>query len=275
MIKTNSELPLCMLHRNIDLNSYDFVLFHLYKENEQYRNYYKNLRKNFAERLMIFDNSAYEFYVKGEPLNLTEYYNAILDLKPDYYILPDVLMDYDKTMFGVRRFLYLCNTDEMKECGSKPLAVAQGDSVIELQRALTYYLNLGIDAVAIPFHNSFFKRMEVDDDIYWDFCEEFGGDNVDANYAMGRVQFMRDNEDLLKRFNHVHLLGSHQPFEKKYYKQWQTMDTGYPVKCAILGVELGKDFEKPNIIIDDFLDKDLDDQTKLLIESNVLTFKNM
>ena len=92
---------------------------------------------------------------------------------------------------------------------------------------------------------------------------------------MGRVQFMRDNEDLLKRFNHVHLLGSHQPFEKKYYKQWQTMDTGYPVKCAILGVELGKDFEKPNIIIDDFLDKDLDDQTKLLIESNVLTFKNM
>ena len=53
------------------------------------------------------------------------------------------------------------------------------------------------------------------------------------------------------------------------------MDTGYPVKCAILGVELGKDFEKPNIIIDDFLDKDLDDQTKLLIESNVLTFKNM
>ena len=71
MIKTNSELPLCMLHRNIDLNSYDFVLFHLYKENEQYRNYYKNLRKNFAERLMIFDNSAYEFYVKGEPLDLT------------------------------------------------------------------------------------------------------------------------------------------------------------------------------------------------------------
>ena len=264
-----------MLHRNIDLNSYDFVLFHLYKENEQYRNYYKNLRKNFTERSMIFDNSAYEFYVKGEPLDLTEYYNAILDLKPDYYILPDVLMDYDKTMFGVRRFLYLCNTDEMRECGSKPLAVAQGDSVIELQRALTYYLNLGIDAIAIPFHNSFFKRMEVDDDIYWDFCEEFGGDNVDANYAMGRVQFMRDNEDLLKRFNHVHLLGSHQPFEKKYYKQWQTMDTGYPVKCAILGVELGKDFEKPNIIIDDFLDKDLDDQTKLLIESNVLTFKNM
>jgi hypothetical protein len=275
MIKTNSELPLCMLHQNIDLNSYDFVLFHLYKENEQYRNYYKSLRKTFTERLMIFDNSAYEFFVKGETLDLTEYYNAIIDLKPDYYILPDVLMDYSKTMSGVKRFLCLCNTDEMKECGSKPLAVAQGNMEIELQSALTDYLNLGIDAVAIPFHNSFFKEMEVDDDIYWDFCEEFGGDNEDARYAMGRVQFMRNNEDLLKRFNHVHLLGSHQPFEKKYYKQWDTMDTGYPVKCALEGVELGKDFEKPNIIIDDFLDKDLDDQTRLLIGSNVLTFKNM
>ena len=52
------------------------------------------------------------------------------------------------------------------------------------------------------------------------------------------------------------------------------MDTGYPVKCAIEGIELGKEKKKPNIIIDDFLNEELSKFTKDLIEKNVNKFKN-
>jgi hypothetical protein len=57
------------------------------------------------------------------------------------------------------------------------------------------------------------------------------------------------------------------------YDPINTMDTGYPVKCAIEGYKLFKEPHKPNIIIDDFLNKDLD--CKELIADNVLIFKNL
>ena len=91
MIKINSELPMCMLDKNNTYNEYDFVLFHLYVSNTEYRNYYLNQRGTNPSRLMILDNSAYEFYVKGEQLDLQEFFEAICELKPDMYILPDGL----------------------------------------------------------------------------------------------------------------------------------------------------------------------------------------
>jgi hypothetical protein len=53
------------------------------------------------------------------------------------------------------------------------------------------------------------------------------------------------------------------------------MDTGYPVKCALEGYELGKEPHKPNVIIDEFLDKELDKGTKQLIRENVLKFRHL
>ena len=63
-----------MLDNNNELNEYDFVLFDLYKTNQKYREYFLNQRKEHPERLMIFDNSAYEFFVKGESLDVGEFY---------------------------------------------------------------------------------------------------------------------------------------------------------------------------------------------------------
>ena len=57
----NSELPLTMLKENATLNEYDFVLFHLYQQHPEYRDYYKEMRRSNPKRLMIFDNSTYEY----------------------------------------------------------------------------------------------------------------------------------------------------------------------------------------------------------------------
>jgi hypothetical protein len=101
----NSELPICMLDRNNDLNEYDFVLFHLYISNKEYREFYWKQRLSQPNRLMILDNSAYEFFIKGETLDMDTFVRVINELQPDMYILPDTLMNMDKTLKDTREFL--------------------------------------------------------------------------------------------------------------------------------------------------------------------------
>ena len=279
MIRINSELPNCMLKHNNALNEYDFVLFHLYSTNKKYKNYYLKQRKDHPDRLMIFDNSAYEFYVKGETLDMVAYYEAICELQPDLYILPDVLMDKEKTLKGVREFmdLFKLGITMNTKVTPQPLAVAQGDTEDELLECLEEYKQLNINNIAIPFHNSFFKSMAmiVPDEVQEIFTQwhDFMILSEDSMYAMGRVKFMMRHKDILKRFNHVHLLGSHDVIEKGFYGEYDTMDTGYPVKCAIEGYKLGFEPHKPNVIIDEFLDKKLSSETTKLITHNVNIFK--
>lgn len=267
-MKFNSELPKCMLALNTCINDYDFVLLHLYLEDEEYALYFNELRSRLPYRMMVLDNSAYEFFVKGEELDFNKFYTTIRELKPDYYILPDVLMDKEKTLAGTRKFL-----DEYRIPGcSKPMAVAQGDSIEDMIDCLEQYIEMDIDAVAIPFHNSFYREMSVSVNIANAFMVEYGYINADIEYAMGRVEFLSRIQDILKRFKHVHILGSHCPLEAKFY-DYSTMDTGYPVKLAIVGQVLGKEKEKPNIIIDEFYGGELSLETKALIESNIKKMK--
>lgn len=277
-MKTNSELPKCLLKENNDLNDFDFVLVHLFLEDASYRKFFLKQRKKYPERLMILDNSGYEMLVKNKNIDMSDYINIINTLMPDYYILPDYLMDLKKTVQGVKDFLKKISEDERYNALTKkpkPMGVLQGNSYEDFEKMIELYYKLKIKAVAIPFHNSFYKTVEPDDDIYWEFAEEFGFENEDANYARGRVQFLRDHKDILKRlFKHIHILGSHQPFEKKWYKDYNTMDTGYPVKLGVLNIKMGEDIKKPDIIIDDFFTSKMSETEKTLIRDNIIMFKN-
>lgn len=285
-IQTNSELPITMLKKyNKNLNSFDFVLFHLYESDKNYREYFLNMRRTNPERLMILDNSAYEFFVKGEKLDLKRYAEVVSDLCPNYYILPDVLMDTKKTCEGVRNFLKggdgVFLNKWRAQTTTQPIAVVQGNSKEEMQACMTFYIEKGIKNIAIPFHNSFFK-----DDYDWcdgDIAYAFSSNGYnyfteDIRYASGRAMWVKENINVLNTFRKIHLLGSHCPAEKAFYESLDipnlTMDTGYPVKCAIEGFELGTEKSKPNIIIDDFMNEVLPLKTQELIVKNVTKFKN-
>jgi uncharacterized short protein YbdD (DUF466 family) len=296
MIKTNSELPITLLHQyNEKLNDFDLVLFHLYISEPTYRDYFNMMRETHPERTMILDNSAYEFFVKGEELDLDEYEKAIIDLNPDYYILPDVLMDKVQTVTNILKFQkshqrniekYFENTEEG---APQPIAVAQGKTIDEFNSCLTMLFNMGYNNIAIPFHNSFFKEEfdECDGEIAYEFalagyqfCTE------DVRYAMGRCMWMKKyglgilSPDGSPKYTMLHFLGSHCPAEKKYLKTLfspssnVSMDTGYPVKCAIKGEILGQEKGKPNIIIDEFMLDEFSIAEQRLIEDNVNTFRN-
>jgi len=269
-MKTNCELPLCMMDKNLELNDFDFVLFHLYQSNLIYRAYYLKMRREHPERLMILDNSAYEFFVKGETLDMDKFVAVINELKPDYYILPDVLRDKEKTLEGVRTFL-----NKYKTLYSKPLAIAQGNTSEELVECLIRYAELGIDYVGVPFHLSFYARMEYDEDIVRRFMTVYHDKETgDIRYAMGRVQWVREHENLLKSFQKVHMLGSHCPYEKKFYHDFYSMDTGYPVKLGYKGIRLEEEEGKPNIIIDDFFKENLTNKQIMQIHQNIQRFRD-
>lgn len=269
---------MCMLRENRDLNEYDFVLFHLYESNPDYKEYYKRMRVEHPDRLMIFDNSAYEYFVKGETLDMQKYVDAIIDLKPDLYILPDVLRDKEKTVAGVRKFadefMYSEKYSWNLMATSCPLAVAQGSSSADLVECIEMYKDMGLTAIGIPFHLDFYTEGQYSQDIESEFMRVYGVENQDIRYAMGRIRWVREHEELLKGFAYVHMFGSHCPLEVVFYNDYNSMDTGYPVKCAIEGTALGTERQKPSCIIDDFLGKDLPQDTRDLIRSNVQQFKD-
>ncbi len=274
-IKINCELPINLLNVNYNLNDYDFVLFHLYISNKVYREYYKAMRIVHPTRTMILDNSAYEFYVKGETLDLSEYAKVIEELHPDYYILPDILMNQKGTLELVDRWF----KNYMPESDAQPMAVAQGETEQELLGCLCVYKTNGIMNICLPFHNSFFKDMRRDPDLEKDFADAYNLDpsdlTEDMKYASGRVMFVYNNIELLEGFNYIHLLGSHCPLEKAFYRDSciNSMDTGYPVKLAFEHGILGREKKKPDTIIDNFIDKDVDNLTRALINVNVGLFK--
>ena len=277
MILTNSELPVTMLDKNLELNQYDFVLFHLMLSNKEYRDYYFAMRKIHPERLMILDNSGYEFFIKNQKLDVDAYKKLIKELKPDYFILPDILMDKDATIDKTIRFLV---HEYENTWHAKPIAVIQGNTPHEMYQCLTTYHLTGIKNIAIPFHNSFFKHYFGDFDLCFQAKYGVKETSEDMKYAVGRIAFIKNHLANLRGFEYIHLLGSHCPYEKALIQRnfdinIKSMDTGYPVKCAIEGYELFKEPKKPEIIIDDFMEDHLDDSVKELIIKNVTMFKEL
>lgn len=275
-MKTNSELPLSLLQDlNQSLNDYDFVLFNLYISNEEYREYYKRMRQDEPDRLMIMDNSAYELYKSGKSLDLNAYRDAILDLQPDIYIVPDTLMNMTETLQKAQQWQDL--RKDLDEMGILPMYVAQGSTFDEMiYCAMEYCDTYKAECVAVPFHNSFFKEIQADPQIENEFIERMGKMNEDMRYAMGRIQFLSDYDHVFNRFKYVHLLGSHHPLEKHFYNglPWiKSMDTSYPVKCALEGYVLFNESHKPDSVIDDWLTQEIDPKTRQLIVYNVQKFK--
>lgn len=264
-----------MLNRNIRLNDYDFVLYHLCTTDKFYRAYYKYLRKKFRDRLMILDNSAYEFWVHGTEFNAEDFMACIKDLEPDMYILPDKLMGQAETLRRTKDFWE--GIRRKRSIKAVPMAVAQGATPEELLECLEVYKEMGIDHIAIPFHNRFFASLEED---MTEWINRFGEINEDMRYAAGRVKFVKDNTEVLRGFEYVHLLGSHNPYEKTLHAKLNpgvinSIDTGYPVKVGALGHKLFEEKTKPELTIDKLNKMDLDSKTRKLIDRNVQVFKNL
>lgn len=294
-MQINCELPLSMIPEwNEKLNQYDLVLFHLFISNSEYKKYFTELRRKYTQKLsnapasiistrrMIMDNSAWEFMIRGESHKPDMFRDAVKELGPDYFIIPDVLGNMDKTMDYVLSEMHYWDQGYYGS-HSYPIAVIQGNSVEEFWNCIQDYLKLGIKCVAVPYDIEFFRSYA-----HWGTLAEKVFRLVyniptltpDMEYALGRLEIISLLKSELQKFEYIHILGSHCVLDKLFLNhnpelRIRSMDTSYPVKIALKKWPLFKEQYKPKIVIDDIESKCLSPEIQDLIITNINTFKNI
>lgn len=264
------ESPLCLLSDSFFYNDYNFILFHLLKKYPKYKEFYKNNH----HILSILDNSAYEFYVNKEKFDEKEFIKEIEDFNPTYYIIPDKLMDKDLTIQLFENWI-----KKYFDIPNKRMIVIQGKTFEEWVECYMYfyYNQEHFDYVGISFYYDFLKIIGKSLNVL-KFATE------DYYYALGRrylIKWIVDNNLLMEK--PYHLLGSHIGGEEfKWYKNFEwnfikTIDSGLPIKFGIKNIKFDTwiNQRKPNVILDDFINKKLTKKQIETIKYNVEQFKNL
>lgn len=275
-MKVSHEVPICLLEESLKFNDYDYILNHLLDKSKKYKDFYLQHK----ERFTILDNSAYEYFITGEKFDKENYIRNIKELQPNVYLIPDVLMDSEKTMCLFEDWV---SHPFYQDSAEQRMVVVQGKTFKEwLDCYLFYWKNQNhFSHIAISFHYSFLKEMGRIDHVK----------SVDYWYAVGRatlLSFLVENKMIMDKS--YHLLGSHIGgiefgwYKRKGYEFIKTIDTGYPIKLGIEEREAPDfkkaflssfcPFPKSNIILDDFLEKELNSKQLNLINENIINFKN-
>ena len=178
---------------------------------------------------VILDNSIFEL---GTAFKGADYLKWVKELKPTWYIIPDVLEEADKTVQQAEEWLFKYGSEIPKE--TKSIGVVQGKNLEEIVRCYQSLEKLGVDMIAISFDYSFYETL-------------FPHPNQKFSWMMGRVLLIGilvDMGVINPEIPH-HLLGSALPVEGKYYGQYNwiySTDTSNPVVHGIKGIKYQENF---------------------------------
>jgi hypothetical protein len=240
-IKISHEVPFCLLEKSREFNSYDYMLPHLMDQNEEYRNFFYKSKE--MGRYIVMDNSLHEL---GEAYNTERLLHWINEIKPDEFIVPDVWESYPESTRNAK----LWSQIELPD-GVMKVAVVQAKSTHEAILCTQIYKDLGYKKIAYSYGASYYNEV----------CPH---SNVDFGKAIGRFMVISQlyKENILTKFERVHLLGTASPIEFGLYKNIEcieSIDTSNPIMAGIERREynlIGLD-SKPKANMNDFQDKPL------------------
>lgn len=236
------EVPRCLLTSSPEFNDYDYALPHLFDQDEEYLQYFKDAKK--AGRYIIMDNSLHEL---GEAYNHDRLKYWIKELEPNEFIVPDVWMNCGATAAQAKywkQFKYPKNT--------KITAVIQGEDKNQAYLCANLLANLG------------YKKLCVSYGATW-YNDFFPHTNPDMGKALGRVRFVQGLLNL-KQLKDIkfHLLGCSIPQEFGWYDnnpRIESIDTSNPIMAALEGTiysEHGLN-NKPKANMNDHFNMNFDD----------------
>jgi hypothetical protein len=255
-MRVSHEVPKQLFKDSVLFNDYPYVLGHLIKLDEEYKEFYK--KQLAGATFSILDNSAFEL---GSSISDTELISVARELRPTHLILPDTINNKATTLFTSERFLKGYQ-QSLKDLFITPIGVVQGETFIELLECVMKYRQLGVSYIAIPFD-----------------CIK------GADYSMVRFLFMRFllntiGEVELGKLS-IHFLGIQSPQEMRLYgpdmkKFITSIDTSSPI---IHGAELnefgtwGCSAKKPRLKLADNLDMELGLDQLRVIKENIKQFR--
>lgn len=260
-IKVAHEAPISFFKEVEEVTDYSYCLVHLYDSLPKYKDLFKESKKE--KREVILDNSIFELGVAyaGE-----KYVQAIEDLEPDFYIIPDVLEDKTKTLLSYKDFIKTYN-----DIPGKRIGVVQGKNYKDIIDCYQRIRDMGVDKISISFDYS-----------YYELC--FPKINKYEAWSRGRQRLIDTmlDDNIIDKTLPLHLLGCSLPQEFSHYKGddynfIDSLDTSNPVVHGIFGIkyeEHGLD-SKESMKLCDLIDTELNEVQKELVLYNIKKFREL
>ena len=257
-MKIAHEAPLSIFDKVQELTDYDYFLVHLFEENEEYlAKAHECVAKG---RETILDNSIFEL---GHAWDANRFAHWVNEMKPTYYIVPDVLDNCDATIDSFEKF-----TKQYDSLPGKTIAVAQGNTYNDLVLCYNYLANDDrVDKIALSFNHPFFQ--------------EYDGGNKYYKMLNGRQDTLSKmlSEGVINTNKPHHLLGCGLPQEFSAYKEYEwldSLDTSNPVIHGIKDIWYTSKglTDKESVKLYTMMN---DDVTKnwAAIHYNILTFRSL
>lgn len=252
------EVPRCLLTASPEFNGYDYALPHLFDQDEEYLQYFRDAKKK--GRYIIMDNSLHELGKAYDHKRLRYWIN---ELEPDEFIVPDVWMECHKTAAQAKywkQFTYPENT--------KLTAVIQGSNKNEAYLCANLLQNLG------------YKKLCVSYGATW-YNDFFPHSNPDMGKALGRVRFVQGLLQLRQMGDiKIHLLGCSIPQEFGWYDnhpQIESIDTSNPIMAALDGTRYTEQglITKPKANMNDNFEIDFKDIDYQNVLYNTILFREI
>ena len=258
-VKISHEVPFCLLEKSKEFNDYDYCLPHLMDQNEEYRNFFYESKKQ--GRYIVMDNSLHEL---GEAYNTERLMHWIEEIKPNEFIVPDVWEDKNASCRNAKEWASILLPKNVLK-----VAVVQAKSIHEAHLCTQAYKDLGYKKIAYSYGASYYN----------DVCPH---PNKDFGKAIGRYMVINSliEDKLLSPKDRVHLLGTASPIEFGLYKNMEcieSIDTSNPVMAGIeqkMYFDLGLP-HKPEANMNNFQDIEEKDVNLEFIEFNVRKFREI
>ena len=258
-VKISHEVPFCLLEKSKVFNDYDYCLPHLMDQNEEYRNFFYESKKQ--GRYIVMDNSLHEL---GEAYNTERLMHWIEEIKPNEFIVPDVWEDKNASCRNAKEWASILLPKNVLK-----VAVVQAKSIHEAHLCTQAYKDLGYKKIAYSYGASYYN----------DVCPH---PNKDFGKAIGRYMVINSliEDKLLSPKDRVHLLGTASPIEFGLYKNMEcieSIDTSNPVMAGIeqkMYFDLGLP-HKPEANMNNFQGIEEKDVNLEFIEFNVRKFREI
>jgi len=262
-----------MLEQSLDYNDYAYALVHLFETNSQYYNFYKNLTE-CSDVPVLLDNSIFELKKAFEP---NAYAQWVDRLKPNYYIVPDVLEDCAGTIESWNSWM-THQTDQTSTLGDGALkiGVVQGKDWNDLVKCYRH-MSEHADYVAVSFDYKFYEHIGIE--------STTSASGVLQRWCSGRQRFIRQliDEGIWRWDKPHHLLGCSLAREFRWYVDndvynIKSCDTSNPIVAAIKGYRYNEEFgldHKPSTLLADLIDHDMTDDQIEDLYYNTNMFKRI
>lgn len=261
-MKIAHEAPISIFEKVNSLTDYSYALVHLFEENEEYYNHFKNALEQGRE--VILDNSIFEL---EEAFDADKFAQWVIKLNPTWYIVPDSLENMYETTFKMEEW----NRKYANKVPGKKIGVIQGRTYEEIVACYNYMAEkANVDMIAISFDYSYYTKVAIHPNKY-------------VSWMLGRVQLLSRllEEGIIRTDIPHHLLGVGLPQEGIFYKNlnWEwlySIDTSNPVVHGIKQIQYTPYglLDKESVKLFTLINAEITEEQQECIDANIQLFKS-